>query len=202
MINSPTSQEEGIPLQRKSSSAMSWSRWLVLAFAVALTILIIAYRNQLSRFSAYGYLGVFIVSLLGNATIIVPVPSLLSVFAAGSTFNPLFVGLIAGVAEPLGELTGYMAGFAGRAVIEDQQTYTRILKWMQGRHYLVGYFTIFVLSAIPNPFFDLAGIAAGVLRLPVIGFLVSCWLGKTLKALVIAFAGARSVELIERLLTY
>mgnify|MGYP000710178512 CR=1 FL=1 len=37
-------------------------------------------------------------ALFRNATIILPVPSLLGVFAAGSAFDPLLVGLIAGFA--------------------------------------------------------------------------------------------------------
>jgi len=192
------SQEEA-GLKVKTRFALGWGRWLTLAAAVAITALIFIYRGHLSRFSTYGYLGVFIVSLLGNATVVLPVPSLLGVFVGGSAFNPLLVGLVAGVAEPLGELTGYLTGYAGRAIIEDQKTYMRIARWMQSRNFLSGYLLIFVLSAIPNPIFDLAGIAAGALRLPVAGFLISCWLGKTLKALAIAFLGARVGDLIPRL---
>jgi len=194
-------QEEARIPKKQTPAVPGWSRWLALALAAAITLSIIAFREQLARFSTYGYLGIFVVSLLGNATIIMPVPSLLSVFAAGSAFNPLFVGLVAGVAEPLGELTGYLAGYAGRAVIEDREMYIRVSKWMRGRSYLSAYLAIFVLAAIPNPLFDLAGVAAGALRLPVAGFLVSCWLGKTLKALLVAFAGAQSIEFIERFLT-
>ncbi len=193
--------DQAVEVESKSKvrPALGWGRCLILAVAVAITVLIFLYRGQLARFSTYGYLGVFVVSLLGNATVILPVPSLLGVFVGGSAFNPLLVGLIAGVAEPLGELTGYMAGYAGRAIIEDQKTYMRIARWMQSRNFFSGYLLIFVLSAVPNPVFDLAGIAAGALHLPVAGFLISCWLGKTLKALVIAFAGARLGTLIPRL---
>jgi membrane protein YqaA with SNARE-associated domain len=183
-----------------AGSAMSWARWLALACALGITLLIFVYRGQLARFAAYGYLGVFLISLIGNATVILPVPSLLGVFAGGSAFNPLVVGLVAGVAEPLGELTGYLAGYAGQGIVENQRFYARLTTWMANRHFLTGYLLIFLLSAIPNPFFDVAGISAGALRMPVAGFLISCWLGKTLKALVIAFAGARAGDFFQRLL--
>jgi len=49
---------------------------------------------------------------------------------------------------------------------------------------------LLVLSAIPNPLFDLAGMAAGMLRYPVSKFLLACWIGKTFKALVIAYLGS------------
>jgi membrane protein YqaA with SNARE-associated domain len=179
---------------------MSWVRWLALGASLAITVLIFVYRGQLARFAAYGYLGVFVISLIGNATVILPVPSLLGVFVGGSAFNPLFVGLVAGVAEPLGELTGYLAGYAGQGIVENRKIYARLTTWMSSRHFLTGYLLIFALSAIPNPLFDMAGIAAGALRMPVAGFLVSCWLGKTLKALAIAFIGASAGDLLQRLL--
>jgi membrane protein YqaA with SNARE-associated domain len=164
--------------------------------AVVVTLVIVAFRDELARFERYGYPGVFLISLLGNATVILPAPSLAVVFGMGGLLNPLFVGLVAGVGEALGELTGYLAGYGGRAVIEDREMYGRLERWMQ-RH---GSVTVFVLSAIPNPIFDLAGIAAGVLRFPLQRFLLSCWVGKTLKTTAFAFAGAQFMDVLERLL--
>lgn len=194
-------QEERVTAPTERARTPLWRRLLALGAALAITGLVIAFRRDLARFSSYGYLGIFVLTLLSNATIILPVPGLVGVFAAGSALNPLLVGLVAGVAEPIGELTGYLAGYAGQAVIENQRLYNRLLKWMRGHNYVAGYLTIFVFALIPNPLFDLAGMAAGALRLPVTGFLVSCWLGKTIKAIVVAYAGAYSIGFIESLLT-
>jgi len=163
--------------------------------AVAVSLIIVVFRDELARFERYGYPGVFLVSLLGNATVIFPAPSLAVVFGMGGVLNPLLVGLVAGVGEALGELTGYLAGYGGRAVIEDREMYGRLEEWMQ-RH---GSATILTLSAIPNPFFDLAGIAAGALRFPLAQFLLSCWVGKTIKTIAIAFAGAQFMDVLEKL---
>ncbi len=167
-----------------------------MVFAVAITLAIAAFRNELARFERYGYPGVFLVSLLGNATVVFPAPSLAVVFGMGGVLNPLLVGLVAGVGEALGELTGYLAGYGGQAVIEDWKMYERLESWMQRN----GVATIFALSLIPNLFFDLAGIAAGAMRFPLGIFLLICWLGKTIKTLCVAFAGAYSIGFIERLL--
>jgi len=164
-------------------------------FAIVITLVILAFRDELARFEHYGYPGVFLISLLGNATVILPAPSLAVVFGMGGVLNPLFVGLVAGVGEALGELTGYLAGYGGRAVIEDWQMYHRLEKWMQCH----GLATIFVLSAIPNPIFDLAGIAAGALRFPLERFLLSCWVGKTIKTTAFAFMGAQFISTLESL---
>ena len=169
---------------------------LALLFSVGITALVIVFRQQLASLRGYGYLGVFVIAVLGNATVIVPVPSLAATFAAGTFLNPLLVGLVAGLGEPLGELTGYLAGYGGSAVIEDRARYERIRGWMR-RH---GFLTILVLAAIPNPLFDLAGMTAGAMHFPVSRFLLACWLGKTLKAILVAFIGSRFPGMIAPLL--
>jgi uncharacterized membrane protein YdjX (TVP38/TMEM64 family) len=165
---------------------------MALMFSVAITAIIIIFRRELARLSTYGYLGVFLISVIGNATVIFPVPSLAVVFAGGGILNPLLVGLIAGVGEPLGELTGYLAGYGGSAVIENRERFEQIKGWMERR----GFITIFILSVIPNPFFDLAGLSAGMLRFPVTKFLLACWLGKSIKALALAYIGSLSIDLL------
>ena len=183
-------------METKAASGKLGLRPLIaVVFAVVITSAIAFFRDELVRFEQYGYLGVFLISLLGNATVILPAPSLAVVFSMGGVLNPLLVGLVAGVGEALGELTGYMAGYGGRAVIEDWQMYERLEGWMQRN----GAATILVLSAIPNPFFDLAGIAAGVLRFPLTQFLLSCWIGKTIKTITFAFVGAQFMDILEKL---
>jgi membrane protein YqaA with SNARE-associated domain len=186
------------PAQSKASSFWTGKlfRFLVVFLVLAISVLIFSFRDRFAELAAIGYPGIFLVSLLGNATIILPAPSLALVFAMGSALPPLLVGLAAGVGEALGELTGYAAGFGGRAVIEDQKLYDRLEAWMQRR----GWITVFVLSVFPNPFFDLAGIAAGTLRYPLWRFLLVCWLGKTIKTTLVAWAGSQSLSLVEQFL--
>ncbi len=140
----------------------------------------------------YGYLGVFVLTLLSDATVIVPFPGLAGIFVTGGFLNPILVGIAGGIGSALGELTGYLAGYGGRAIIEDRALYNKLEKWMQRN----GTLTIFVLSVIPNPVFDVAGITAGVLKFPLWRFLVACALGKAIKFIVIAFAGALSLDFI------
>lgn len=187
---------EPIAPTRGDRTRMTILRIFVLLIVIGVTVAIVYYRNRLQQFAAYGYPGVFLVSLLGNATVVLPAPSLAMVFAMGAVLKPVLVGLVAGVGEALGELTGYGAGFSGRALIENRARYEQINRWMARN----GDLTVFFLSLIPNPFFDLAGMAAGVLRYPVWRFLIFCWMGKTIKTTLIALAGAQSVAFIEQFL--
>lgn len=183
-------------VHERTSPARSgrWSRVVALVASLAITVGVLVFRDELAQLGKFGYIGVFLVSILGNATIILPVPSLAVVFAGGGVLNPLVVGLVAGLGEPLGELTGYLAGYAGSAIVEDSARFRQIRDLVERR----GFLTLLVLSAIPNPVFDLAGIAAGMAKYPVPGFLLPCWLGKTIKSVAIAFLGSLSLDWLGR----
>jgi uncharacterized membrane protein YdjX (TVP38/TMEM64 family) len=53
-----------------------------------------------------------------------------------------------------------------------------------------GPLTIFLLAAIPNPLFDLAGLVAGALKMRLATFMLWVWLGETTKMFIFAYAGS------------
>jgi len=170
-------------------------RILALLVAVIISVTVFLLRDQLLALQNYGYAGIFLISVLGNATIVLPMPVILVTFLGGGLFNPLIVGVISGVGSTIGELTGYLAGFGGTIAIQKQNKFNNITKKMR-KH---GFLTLFVLSLIPNPFFDLAGIAAGLMHYPLPKFLAATALGKTIRYVVISFLGAGSVGLLDNL---
>lgn len=165
-------------------------RILALLLVIAITYLVYSIRDRVGEFAAYGYPGIFLVALMANATIFLPAPGVAVVFAMGNVFNPLGVALAAGTGGALGELSGYLAGFSGQAVIEDTQLYERIRPWVLK----YGVWAIIVLSAIPNPFFDIAGVAAGIAKMSLRRFLVACWIGQLIKMAIFAYAGFYSLD--------
>lgn len=160
--------------------------------AVAISAFILIERDRVTALARYGYPGVFLISLASSATVFLPAPGIAVIFATGSVLNPFAVGVVAGLGEALGELTGYLAGASGRAVIADSERYEKLVQLT--RRY--GLFVVFALSVIPNPTFDLVGIAAGALRLPVAKFLGVCFLGKMIKSTAVALVGAGSLHLL------
>ncbi len=165
-------------------------RILSLVAVVAISLWIFSIRDKAEELAAFGYPGIFVISLLANATVLLPAPGVAVVFAMGGVFNPLWVGVVAGVGSGLGELSGYLAGFSGQSVIERGGMYDKIHPWLEK----YGAAAIFVLAFIPNPFFDLAGIASGMLKIPLRTFLLWCILGKIVKMLIFAYAGAYSID--------
>ncbi len=169
---------------------MTLLRLLALLVVVGISVYVFSIRQRVEEFAAYGYAGIFLVALLANATVFLPAPGLAVVFAMGGIFHPLGVALAAASGGALGELSGYLAGFSGQAVVENIAAYARIQPWIQRW----GGWAILAMAALPNPFFDLAGIAAGMVKMPLWKFLLFCWLGQILKMVLFAYAGHLSLS--------
>jgi len=169
---------------------------LIIGIVVGIFYFYRSYPERVEALKGYGYLGAFLISLTLNATIVLPAGNFLVLAALGAVLpSATVVGLVGGIGAAIGELTGYMAGYSGQAVVSRQKVYTRLKEWVEKW----GTLTIFLLSVVPLVF-DLAGIAAGVLRFPLWKFFLACWLGRTILYLVIAWGGAMGWEVVLRFL--
>jgi membrane protein YqaA with SNARE-associated domain len=160
-----------------------------LLLVVGLTVGIYLLRDQARWLINLGYVGIFLLSILANATIILPAPGVAFVFGLGAIYNPILVAVAAGMGAAIGELSGYMAGYSGNIVIQNRAHFQQMMEWMKK----YGPWTILVLGFIPNPLFDIAGIIAGILKMPLWKFLLFCMIGKILKMLLFAYAGSLSI---------
>ena len=189
--NSRENGEQGSRLKKRLFSM------LILLFVIAIMVGIFYfyryYPDRIARLQGYGYLGAFLISLTLNATVVLPAGNILILAVLGAALpSAILVGLAGGAGAAIGEITGYMAGYSGRTVVK-QKTYARLESWVKRW----GAMTIFLLSVFPFVF-DLAGIAAGVLRFPFWKFLLACWLGRTILYVVIALAGAQGWDIVMR----
>ena len=173
------------PAKRAFLSRKLLLRILAILVVIGITATIFVFRDKVESLEEFGYLGAFLISLITTATIILPVPGIVMTVGLGAVYDPVLIGLAAGAGSALGEITGYMAGFSGQVVFENSRIYMRLERWMMRR----GAIVILVLSFVPNPFFDLAGAAAGVLRYPLWRFLLFCFVGKTLRYILVAAFG-------------
>jgi len=183
-------------MERKVTEASKKRAYILGLIGIIATLLmavgVIWFWEFIRAFEGYGYAGAFLISILGGATIIVPVPMLVVIFALGGVMKfPVFVGIAAGLGETLGALTIYMTGYGGGTPVmysrhgRVQAIYLRLMRWMEHRGSLI----LFVLSAVLNPFFYPAALAAGALRLGIKRYFIICWAGKTIKGLTVAYAG-------------
>ena len=179
-----------MPGKERANCRVTLARIAALLAVILISLYIFSIRDQAARLAIYGYPGIFLISFLAYATVILPAPGIAIIFTMGTIFNPLAVGLVAGAGAALGELVGYLAGFSGQAVVEHRDHYERLTRWMEKN----GPLTVFLLALIPNPFFDVAGIIAGVLKMPVSKFLFWCWAGETIKMTTFAYLGSSALK--------
>ncbi len=157
-----------------------------------MAIAVVYFWEWVQALEGYGYLGAFLISILGGATIIIPVPMLAVVFALGGVMKYTWlVGAAAGLGETVGALTIYMTGYGGGAALYNskhgkiQAAYERLMKLMEQR----GSLTLFLLASVLNPFFYPAALAAGALRFGIRKYFLICWAGKTIKGMTVAYVG-------------
>jgi membrane protein YqaA with SNARE-associated domain len=184
-------------LWRTEYTALCVVAFILAAFAFA----VYGLDADPSSLRRYGYLGVFLIPFIGSASFILPMPGLAVIATGGALLDPVLgfppwiaVGVLAGLGEALGELTGYGAGYGGRAVLAERRFMGRLERWMHRQ----GSVVMFGMSVLPNPFFDVAGLIAGAVRMPVWKFFVAVLSGKIIKSMYIAGAGALGISLIER----
>lgn len=165
---------------------------------IGITALFYFFRDEVQTLKRFGYPGLFALNVIASGSIVLPIPALPIVFgmAAAKTsvglpiFNWFWLGVAAAAGATIGELSGYGAGFSGQAIFDRTAVYERLHQWTER----YGIWTLTVLAFIPNPLFDMAGIAAGTLKMPLWKFLIATLIGKLFKMWLVAWAGANSID--------
>ena len=165
---------------------------LGVVLTIAMALAVVYFWEEVRALETWGYLGSFLISILGGATIIIPVPMLAVVFALGGVMKYTWlVGIAAGLGETLGALTIYMTGHGARPALYNskhgklQAAYERLMGLMERR----GSITLFLLSAVINPFFYPAALAAGATKFGIRKYFLICLAGKTIKGMTVVYVG-------------
>jgi uncharacterized membrane protein YdjX (TVP38/TMEM64 family) len=195
-VKAPATEEIETPAEEveevEAVETRSWWRrnyLYVLSFVLgaAAIALIPIFGGKVKEFENFGYLGVFLMGVIGSAAPVWPMPGSWAAFiAAGLGWNIVWVGLAAGIGEAIGEVAYYGLGYSGQPLLKKVKWYPRVEGWMRRR----GWLTIFLASAIPNFIIRLVDVSAAALRYPLWKFFLFCWAGKTVKSFAFAAAGA------------
>lgn len=190
-------------LNRIRRLVFRWQAILLLLIAASVLGLLLIPEPTFDReyFERVGYPGLFLVTLMANASIILPTPGFIAVVVAGAVLNPLLVALIGAAGMTIGELSGYLVGRAGSTVSagKNNNGESRWSRWTAFSSKLVkrwGVLGIFILAALPNPLFDIAGIAAGAVRLGIVKFLIATFAGRLIRTSLLAYSSAYSIDTI------
>jgi membrane protein YqaA with SNARE-associated domain len=176
-----------------------WRTWLtpILAGVAFIVLNILAYlwltspagRQILGSLREYALPGAFLVMLIANATVIVPVPwPAIFIPIAEQSGNPLAAIVVGAFGSVIGETVAFVVGRSGRGVVEQTRFYTWVRQQLE--HPWRAFAVLFALSAPPNPLFDVAGITAGAMGLPYWLFFSAVFLARIIRIwLILVLAG-------------
>ncbi len=192
--------DTGTKLDKVKRILKRWDFWLgilTISLTLGLAIAVVFYWQSFQEQASFSYLGLFLVSTVGGATVFIPVPSLAVQFTMGAVLNPAVVGATAGFGSAIGGTLIYLFGRSGRRIFHKDsfsspksnniivRWTSRIMGWAQHRGSLV----IFLMSAVLNPFFFPMAFAIGASRYRMWKFFIMCWAGNTVKSMMIAYLG-------------
>jgi len=153
----------------------------------------------MQNFSAqYGYLGVFLMSLLGSLSIFFPIPYTVVIFTLGTVeaFNPLLIALASGVGSAVGEFSGYLLGLGGRKIISEKSK--RKMDFLLRVFGKFGPLAIFLFALTPLPD-DLLFIPLGVMRYNLLKAFIPALIGKLCMSLIIVYSARFTIGIIREI---
>jgi membrane protein YqaA with SNARE-associated domain len=146
------------------------------------------FQDQLAEVRSLGLLGIFILNLIGSATLFIPAPAIASVVAGGIIYHPFLVALVAALGSVLGDMIGYLVGYSGKKVFI--KNHPGRFGFFQKIFHRFGGVAIFIFALIPNPVFDAIGILAGVFSYSPLKFFAISFGARLLRNLVLAYFGS------------
>lgn len=161
----------------------------LLASSLGIVVVALVFRNSLTQFTSLGLFGIFLVNLIGSATLFLPAPAIASVVAGGVLYPAALVAGVSALGASIGDMIGYFLGKSGKSVLIKKDAHF-LFTVVQDMFHKYGGIIIFLFALVPNPFFDAVGILAGMFFYPPKRFFVVMFVARFLRNLILASVGA------------
>jgi len=125
------------------------------------------------------YLGVFLISIFGNFTIIFPVPYVIALIVISAVIgfpgvNPILMGIVGGLGASIGETTAWLIGKGSQNALKDSEKMNRMKTYVDKGWAPI---LIFIFAATPLPD-DAFLIVLGLASYSILKTLIYCFIGK------------------------
>lgn len=136
-----------------------------------------------------GILGIAIFNFIASSTIFFPAPGIVVTGIGGALYNPILVAFASAAGSSLGEAVGFLFGHSSRKIThpKDHTFMQSLYKILHHKH---GSLLIILFAFIPNPFFDIIGIVAGLAFFPLKKFLLLVFIGRFARSIIVAYIGS------------
>ncbi len=161
---------------------------LIVVAVVALNVIVYVLPIDYGAFGHYAYAGVFLITLIASGAFVLPIPYLPIVAKVAAVVGPAWVVvLVAALGSVIGDSTGWYVGRIGRRFVPEGT----VVRWIRrvASHPPLAALTLCALAVPPNPAFDVAGLAAGAMRVSYRLFFVSVLAGRIVHFALVALVG-------------
>lgn len=161
---------------------------ILLLISVGVIAISFYFRAELASLGKWGLLGIFLINIIGSATLFIPAPAIATVVAGGVVFNPLLVAVVAALGSAIGDMIGFVLGRSGEEILFKKKSFKYNLTKDLFKQF--GGIAIIIFSFVPNPFFDGIGIIAGIFAFSPKKFFIYTLLGRFFRNLLLAYLGS------------
>lgn len=145
----------------------------------------------LEHLLSYGYLGTFVISVIGNLVPFLPVPYLIPIFLLSHVLDPFFVGITVGIGASLGKCVSYVIGRGGRAILDEKKK--KDLECFGNLLGKYGIIAVYLFASLPLPD-DIIVMPFGIIKYNFKKFFVALLLGKLTLGMIVAYTSKYSFE--------
>jgi membrane protein DedA with SNARE-associated domain len=186
---------KAMSLQKKLRLALLILAFLALTIGLTFGSRLLLTRIHIPMFNVAWITYLIVFGLFVTVSLVPFGPAAIAIsvlFAAAAILNPFMVGLAAAIGVSVGGLGGYFAGLLGRNVllkenfmcsINEMLCNKNIGNWVKDKGPLV----IGILALQPFLPFEVAGIVAGSLKMPIGKFFIATLAGSSIKYISLAF---------------
>jgi membrane protein YqaA with SNARE-associated domain len=159
------------------------------ALLIALNVAVYLAPIDYQALTSFAYIGAFLVCLLANALVAIPIPYIPIIAHIGATADSAAIVVALGaLGSVLGESVAFLIGRAEQGLVSERPIYRRLHRLAE-RKWLSGLF-LFALAVPLNPLFDVAGLAAGAVGMRYRVFFVAVFAARILRLALIVWLGA------------
>jgi membrane protein YqaA with SNARE-associated domain len=175
-------------LARSASQTSRMQKVLAVVAVAALNVALLVAPFDYSSLRGLAYPGAFLITLIANAAVVLPVPYIPIVMHIARTADSVvLVVLLAALGSALGESVAFAVGRVEKELLDGHPWFERLRGFFS--HERRAFFFLLFFAMPLNPVFDVGGFGAGALGIRFRTFFVAVALGRIVRFTLIAYLG-------------
>ena len=176
-------------LAPRSNSTFRHKVATVIWLSILIVVVMAVFQDTIAHLGSWGYLGAFLINGISSASIVLPAPGGAIVLLMAPDYNPLLLGIAAGLGGAVGSLTSYLVGAHARPAFQGRRSYSLAYRIM----HRFGSVILLFATLMPISPGDFAGLLAGATRYPLRKYILYVGVASVIKMTVMVYLAAASL---------